>query len=765
MATPTLQPTIGEELVPTDTQKKNPRQALPFALIKTCTLSGVAGFLLLSLLEQLDLNWRLNSLFSAASERIVLLAYSSVNVLVGAIVGFLAGLLVVSFFTISAVVEKAERRLKFSRWGSALLAILFTAGITATVLNQFSRPNSFVIGSIRELEKLGLLRDRLLNHERLASYLMLMGIVTVCALIATIVKASDGMNRYLKMVWIAALTAAILLGYYVDSRVEVQLYEFSLHRSLYLAGSLLAMALAGTLLGSTTPISRWWARPGTYLGRGASGAMMLVLIASLVFTWFHFGKDQNLKTQLFFRSTQLKQNILLAWWVLDRDRDGYSALLDGGDSDETNKGINPGVSELLGDGIDNNGMGGDLTQQDVDDWRNQHHPAGSAAPSESRRFNIVYIFVDTVRADHLGAYGYHRKTTPNLDRLAEQSVVFENGFSPAARTAEAIPRFMQSSYWDARIQSWPEVLAHNDYKVMLFPGRRSWERYATMMHVVRGGQGKPLEENIDFIIDTLGKTGPDRPFCAYVYIPDPHLPYLHHPDFDFGYGIADLYDGELAYTDHQIGRLLDWLDKSGRFQDTMIVVMSDHGESLGERDVYRHATQLYSEQTHVPMIIYTPGIAPRRIPEYVSTIDLGSTILSANGIARPDTYLGVNLVRLMQGEALRLPPVFAEVTKEEISKFVSLEQQVHPETKKYMAITQDGFKIIFNRDVFTFELYDLKNDPGEQHNLYSVMPEKAAKMTKIVFQYVDIVTASRPPDADEGRYSKATGADGDKVED
>jgi arylsulfatase A-like enzyme len=96
---------------------------------------------------------------------------------------------------------------------------------------------------------------------------------------------------------------------------------------------------------------------------------------------------------------------------------------------------------------------------------------------------------------------------------------------------------------------------------------------------------------------------------------------------------------------------------------------------------------------------------------------------------------------------------------------VRLDQQVHPEWKKYMAVTQDGFKIIFNRDVFTFELYNLTTDPREERNLYSVMPEKAAQMTKVVLQYVDIVTASRPRSADEGRYSKAGGADGDKVED
>ena len=427
--------------------------------------------------------------------------------------------------------------------------------------------------------------------------------------------------------------------------------------------------------------------------------------------------------------------------------------------------INPGIPERVGDGIDNNGLAGDLTQQDLNDWRTQHTALHPVPSSVTRPVNVIFFFIDTVRADHMSAYGYHRKTTPNLDRLAERSVVFENGFSPAARTAEAIPRFMQSSYWDAGIESWTQVLARNNYKVGLFPGRRSWDRYNRMMRVVPGAQGKTLEENIDFVIKTLGERESSQPFCDFVYVPDPHLPYIHHAEFDFGSSATDLYDGELAYTDSQIGRLLDWLERSGRFKDTMIVVMSDHGESLGERDVYRHASQLYNEQTHVPMIIYHPEIAPRRVSDYVSTIDLGSTILSANGVTCPEEYTGVSLLPLMKGEPFRRPAVYAELTKEEVSQYVRLDQQVHPEWKKYMAVSQDGFKIIFNRDVFTFELYDLKKDPREQRNIFSVMPAKADEMKKLVLQYVDIVTASRPASADEGRYSKASGADGDKVED
>jgi arylsulfatase A-like enzyme len=165
------------------------------------------------------------------------------------------------------------------------------------------------------------------------------------------------------------------------------------------------------------------------------------------------------------------------------------------------------------------------------------------------------------------------------------------------------------------------------------------------------------------------------------------------------------------------------------------------------------------------MIVYVPDQTPRRINNFVSTIDLGSTILSAVGVTVPEQYMGVNLLPLIRGEAFTRPPVYAEQTSQEVSPFVRLDQQVHPETKKYMVVTQDGYKLIYNRDFFNFELFDLNNDPAERRNLYDRLPEKAREMRELLGQFVDIVTASRPADADEGRYSKSGGIDGDKVED
>ena len=324
----------AEELRPATSGHGTSRSRLPSH--KTCTLIGAAGFLLLTVLELLDLNWRLDSL--SASDRFLLLLFSSINILVGAIVGFLAGICIVLFSGMTGIVEKALGRLRLPRWLCSASAVLFTAGIAAIFLNQFSRVNRFVIGMIREFEKIRFLRDTLLNHERSTTYLLLMSIVLVCALLVILVRASSRMNRTVWILWVAALAAAILFVYRTDSRVEVQLYEFTMHRSLYVAGVILAMALAATIVGPSSPISKWWQRQTRTRRRAISVFAIVVFIASVTFTFLRFGMNQSIKTQVFFRSTQAKQNFLLVWWALDRDRDGYSALLDGGDASDSQRG-------------------------------------------------------------------------------------------------------------------------------------------------------------------------------------------------------------------------------------------------------------------------------------------------------------------------------------------------------------------------------------------------------------------------------------------
>lgn len=741
---------------------REPQKPAPFLIsLSGYALAGGAALFVLSLIEWIDLNASPGTPFDSLSARLLLCVYSSLNVLAGLILGLFVGL----FAPAASFLKKAAENLMAPdgkvRARHGLLTGLTLAVVAAFALNQQPHVHRYVIGVLREAEKIDSLRDPLLSREQFVSYLVLLILVTCCWALWKMTIATKAMSRMLLRAWLSSLILLIAAGYYIDSRVEVQQYEDTLHVSMYLFNLTLAMPLIGSVYFS---LPRILSRRQAIASRGKKTLILTaaaMLVSSVAFTLFHFGSSQTLKAIVFYHTAQTKQSHKLAWWALDFDGDKYPSLMGGGDTDEGRADINPGQLEVVGDGVDNNCISGDLGRQDIDDWMREHSlPHITAAPAQ--RFNIVFIFIDALRADHLGIYGYPRNVSPNIDKLAARSTVFENGFTPSPNTYEALPKFMQSSYWDGHFETWTEVLARNGYNALLFPRRiLTLRRHVKGMTEAYQGKSGRLDYTVDKAIEILAGAKSDNPFCAYLYATDPHRPYLAHAEFNFGPSLTDRYDGEIAYADSQLGRLFDWMETSGRLKDTVIVVMADHGESLGERGVYKHSSQLYNEQARVPMIIYVPNVEARRVADYVSTIDLGSTILDIAGLDRPEGSVGVSLLPLMMGERLNYPSVYGEQTNKQESPYVRPEQNVHYEIKKYMVITQDGYKLIYNRNFYTFELFDLKNDPGENCNVYDRLPEKASKLKRLLGRFVDVVTASRPRDADESKYlfGKFDGAD------
>jgi arylsulfatase A-like enzyme len=720
------------------------------ALLRDYALIGACGALLLGVVELVDLNIRLSPVFQSFIERAIFVSYFSLNIVSGLVAGLLLGLIV----QIGSLLNTTAQRAVFGGNGSRLVPRLAAgaagSAIAAFLLNQQPQIHGHVLEIIREAEKFEALRNTLLNHERSTSYLLLMGVVVGCWLLWILTRRLRSSNIVIRMTGFVVLSLLIACGYYVDSRFETPLYETSMHRSLFLICAALSMSLIGVIgvrrANSQAPVA-------TPVKRAAAVIGAIVIVASVAFTFVHSDKDQNLKTQVFYRTTQAKQYFKLAQWILDLDRDGSSPFLGGGDCDDRRADINPRRGETAGDGIDHNCIGGPLTEQRIADWRREHSAVYQTANPSAKRLNVIYVFIDALRPDHLSAYGYGRKTSPNLDKLAARSSLFENAFTPAPNTFEALPKFTQGTYWDAHVEGWPQIMARHGYDAMLFPRRISTlRRHIKGMRIIDSGGTGTFEGTIDSAIEELGNAGKDRPFCAYLYSTDTHRPYKPHAEFYYGASLIDLYDGEISYMDFHLGRLFDWMEKSGRMDDTMIVIMADHGESLGERGVFKHSTLLYNEQARVPMIIHVPGLAARRIKDYVSTIDLGPTMLNAVGLDYPRECAGVSLVPLIRGEAFKHPPVYGEQTTQEVSPFVRADQNVGQEQKKYMIITQDGFKLIYNRDHYAFELFDLNNDSFEVRNIYDRMPERAAELRDLLGRFIDVVTVSRPWDADESQY-------------
>jgi arylsulfatase A-like enzyme len=726
------------------------RSVFLISLAKYASL-GLAATLLLSLIEGVDLNIQLTPVFKSASERLIFTSYFSLNLLVGLVIGLLSGFTAHAGSRLKRYLQNFFARGAEARPAYRLIAGLILLALGAVVLNQQPHVFGYVMGMIREAEKIYSLRRPLLANETFFTYVAVFFLLLGCTMTWLLSRASAGWKPWLRGMWLSALAVLIAAVYYVDSRVEVQLYEPTLHRSMFLANMTLAMALAGSLYFSSPRLAPLWSNLRPRVRLLAACALLIALAATVAFTFRRFDKDQNLKTQVFYRTTQAKQHFRLAQWALDYDRDGYSPYLGGGDADDSRPDINPSHAVIVGNNTDNNCIGGDLTQQDIAMWDAQRDEMRQAANPSAKRFNLIYIFIDALRADHLGAYGYARNTSPNMDKLAARSSVFDCAYTPSPFTYSALPKFMQSSYWDGHYETWTEVLARNGYRTLLFPSRITYtlKRHVKGMAESVSAEKGGLPRAVDKVITALESGEPGRPFCAYLYVPDPHLPYVEHAGFDYGSTLEDRYDGEIAFTDYHLGRLFDWMEKSGRMNDTMVVIMADHAESLGERGVYKHSTQLYNEQARIPMIFYVPGLAPRRIPDFVSSIDLGTTILNTVGIESPREYAGVSLLRLMRGEPFNHPPIYGEQVYTHDSRFVPPEKYVHPATKKFMVITQDGFKLIYNRDFYTFELYNLRDDPNELRNLFDDMPAKAEELKKLVGRFVDITIASRPWDAEE----------------
>lgn len=709
--------------------------------------AGAVAAFLLSLIEWCDLQIQLTPVFASFKERLIFTAYFSLNILVGGLFGLLLGVFVqASAFIKGNALALLSKGKTPKLWQSLSLGFVIFV-IAAILLKQQPHLHGYLIGLIREAEKIDPLRSYLLNHERSTSYAVMLGFLVFFWILWRLARLVRSLKKPVKTGFFVVLGLLLVVAYYIDSRVEVQLYDPSLHRTLFIFSFTLMMTLVGAIYISPTPLQAGRIKlPALIIGA-------ILFIAAVAFTFDHFDRNQNLKNQAVFRTTQMRQHIRLIQWALDVDRDGWSAYLGGGDSDDRNPDINPSRSEVTGDGIDNNGIGGDLTAAEISEWQQSFQSLHASAVKESRRLNVIYIFVDALRADHLGAYGYPRNTSPNIDKLAAKAQLFENGFTPAPNTFEAMPKFTQGMYWDAHLAGWPEIIAQNGYHTLVFPRRLPvMLRHIKGMKVVQEAKVKTFQETIDVALKVLNEAPKDKPFAAYLYATDTHRPYKTHEQFNFGSALTDLYDGEIAYVDYHLGRLFDWLESAGHMKDTMIVIMADHGESLGERGMYKHSSLLYNEQLRIPYIIYVPEFEPRRISAYVSSVDFGPTILNTLGIDYPQACAGVSLLPLMKGLAFEHPPVYAEQTYRYQSFFVRPDQSVSPDTKKYAVITQDGYKLIYNRNPYSFELFNLKNDPREERNLFNYEPQKAEALKRLVGRYVDMISVSRPWDADESQF-------------
>jgi len=308
-----------------------------------------------------------------------------------------------------------------------------------------------------------------------------------------------------------------------------------------------------------------------------------------------------------------------------------------------------------------------------------HSQQHAVAKPASRHPNIILITLDTTRADRMDFLGSDRGLTPNLDVLAKQGIVFTHAYSHVPITTASHTTILTGTYpqfnhvndfgipLSARLPYLPDLLHHQGYHTAAFvaslvldpldgtaPGfDRGFDIYDAGFHLrARGADryrsverrgGEVVNHALSWLSQNAG-----GPFFVWIHMYDAHDPYDPPEPYKSRYK-AQPYDGEIAYVDSTVGKLLDALREHGLYDGTMIAVMADHGESLGAHGENTHGVFLYDETLHVPLLIKLPANrdAGKRIETRARLVDVTPTILQTAGIAVPKEVQGESLLPLV----------------------------------------------------------------------------------------------------------------------
>ncbi|MDC0740108.1 sulfatase [Polyangium mundeleinium] len=431
--------------------------------------------------------------------------------------------------------------------------------------------------------------------------------------------------------------------------------------------------------------------------------------------------------------------------LADRDHDGASALFGGGDCREGDASIGPLGVEIPDNGVDEDCSGTDLRAEVLAALA----PAASAqAPAPKSAdvpadLNVVLITVDTLRAD-LGYAGYPQPISPNLDKLAAESAVFLRAYSLASYTGKSVGPMLLGKYGSETQRNWGHFNKFEDTETFLAE-RLSRAGVRTMgVHAHRyfgkfGGldsgfdvvdlsaappEGAPWDvadmKSSDALTDAalaqLAKPeNTQGRFFLWVHYLDPHADYLRHDDVpSFGTGQRALYDGEVAFTDKHIGRLLDGIRAAPWGKRTAIVVTSDHGEAFGEHKMFRHGFELWEPLVRVPLVVHVPGAKPARIEARRSTIDITPTVLDLFRIEPPKP--GAEGPDFLSGTSL-LPDVLLPEGQTPAARDVVIDMPAGPYNDARRALIHGDLKLIVSNNA-GYELYDLGQDPEERKDLW-----------------------------------------------
>jgi arylsulfatase A-like enzyme len=365
----------------------------------------------------------------------------------------------------------------------------------------------------------------------------------------------------------------------------------------------------------------------------------------------------------------------------------------------------------------------------------------SAARRPNPPLGVVVITLDTTRADRLSTYGFHDVSLPHLERLAREGIVFDQATTVAPLTLPAHSSLFTSllppnhgvrdnsdTALDDAHTTLAEVLRARGFRTGAFVGsiilgptrglKQGFEQYQAVPEPDRPTpeietRQRRADEVVNDAIRWLDTVGDSR-FFLWTHLYDAHRPYDPPEPYRSKYG-HNLYVGEIAFADSQIGRLLQSLEQRHLLDRTVVVVVGDHGEALGEHGERDHGIFVYEDVLRVPLIIRAPGLRPTRVEEIVRLTDVMPTVLELLDVPSPPVD-GVSLASVMDGSKRAL-------------NLEAYSESLYPQRLGWSplrALRQGKFKLI---DAPRPELFDVEDDPAELTNIYDNRRALAEAMT------------------------------------
>ena len=482
--------------------------------------------------------------------------------------------------------------------------------------------------------------------------------------------------------------------------------------------------------------------------------------------------------------------------LLDGDGDGYAAALGGGDCDDHAPEVHPGAEEVPGNGVDENCFGGDAPLPEPEPEPAPAPATEAPAAAAGARWNVLFLIIDTLRADHLPLYGYDRPTMPHLSAWGAEAQVFKHAYAQAPRTPFSIPSILTGIYpsrlaWNKRGSNYPKLLDRNETLFERFKAG-GWRTEAVSSHwyfgpkkAVNLGQGVDKWDNRGALsvrdsntqsaaasitdrliarLDTLGTQ--EQPFFLFGHYFAPHGRYLDHrvrcrqgksrchreplcaehpTGCQFGdpkaRSVASLlnkYDSELAYVDLHLKRLFEALKAQGRYEDTLVVITSDHGESFKDRRGGKlfHGRSVHWEELHVPLLIRAPKRAGAEHQSFVGLVDIAPTLLELTGLSA-EGLSGHSLRGLFSGEVDGAEQRTARAALE--ARVFFSEQLPYPSYSVHQvaATRGDGLKLIQDLTLRRAKAYQLNADIKEQRDLLKRDPAAAKALRAPLLRFIE----------------------------